>query len=164
MRMRAAVVTAMVVFAAGCAQPDPVVQGILASETVAGDLRVRAPWGLPPFTNAPLPGYLRIVNTGGTADTLLGASSEVASHAMLHGTEGGGGAMTMLSDVVIPAGDSVVMAPGGLHLMFEGLQRRIVAGDTVMVLLRFARAGEVTVPLPVVGYEMLEALRSTLPE
>jgi copper(I)-binding protein len=77
---------------------------------------------------------------------------------MLHGTEGGGGAMTMLSQVVIPSGDSVVMAPGGLHLMFEGLQRRIVAGDTVAIVLRFARAGEVSVLLPVVSYELLEAL------
>lgn len=142
-----------------CRAPDPIVQGIQASEIAAGELRVRAAWGLPPFTNAPLPGYLRIVNTGSTADTLLGASSAVATHAMLHGTEGGGGAMTMLSEVVIPAGDSVVMAPGGLHLMFEGVQRRIVAGDTVAVVLRFARAGEVTVPLPVVSYELLEALK-----
>jgi len=143
---------------AACRPADPVVQGIQSSETVAGDLRVRAAWGLPPFTNAPLPGYLRIVNTGTAPDTLLGASSEVASHAMLHGTEGGGGAMTMVTEVVIPAGDSVVMAPGGLHLMFEGLQRRIVAGDTVAVVLKFARAGEVPVLLPVVGYELLEAL------
>ncbi len=141
-----------------CSTPDPIVQGIQSSEVSAGALRVRAAWGLPPFTNAPLPGYLRIVNTGTTPDTLLGARSDVANHAMLHGTEGGGGAMTMLSEVVIPAGDSVVMAPGGLHLMFEGVQRRIVAGDTVAVVLRFARAGEVTVPLPVVGYELLEAL------
>jgi copper(I)-binding protein len=115
---------------------------------------------LQPFTNAPLPGYLRIVNTGSAADTLFGARSEVAGHAMLHGTEGGGGAMTMVSQVVIPPGDSVVMAPGGLHLMFEGLQRRIVAGDTVEVVLRFARAGEVTVALPVVGYDKLELLRA----
>ena len=142
-----------------CSAPDPVVQGIQSSEVAVGELRVRAAWGLPPFTNAPLPGYLRIVNTGGTADTLLGASSTVATHAMVHGTEGGGGAMTMLSEVVIPAGDSVVMAPGGLHLMFEGVQRRIVAGDTVAIVLRFARAGEVSVPLPVVGYDKLEALQ-----
>jgi copper(I)-binding protein len=141
-----------------CNTPDPIVRGIQSSEVSAGPLRVRAAWGLPPFTNAPLPGYLRIINTGTTPDTLLGARSDVASHAMLHGTEGGGGAMTMLSQVVIPSGDSVVMAPGGLHLMFEGLQRRIVAGDTVAIVLRFARAGEVSVLLPVVSYELLEAL------
>lgn len=141
-----------------CSAPDPIVQGIQSSEITAGELRVRAAWGLPPFTNAPLPGYLRIVNTGTTPDTLLGSRSDVASHTMLHGTAGGGGAMTMVSLVVIPPEDSVVMAPGGLHLMFEGLQRRIVAGDTVAIVLRFARAGEVSVPLPVVGYELLEAL------
>jgi copper(I)-binding protein len=152
-------VTTLLLLVLACSGPDPVVQGIESSEVAVGELRVRAAWGLPPFTNAPLPGYLRIVNTGSTADTLLGASSAVATHAMLHGTEGGGGAMTMLSEVVIPASDSVVMAPGGLHLMFEGVQRRIVAGDTVAVVLRFARAGEVTVPLPVVGYELLEALK-----
>lgn len=142
-----------------CSAPDPVVHGITSSETAAGPLRIRAAWALQPFTNAPLPGYLRIVNTGTAPDTLLGASSEAASHAMLHGTDAAGGAMTMLSQVVIPPGDSVVMVPGGLHLMFERLQRRIVAGDTVAMLLRFARAGEVSVLLPVVGYDKLEALR-----
>jgi len=155
--------SALLLLLFACSPADPVVQGIQSSEITAGALRVRAAWGLQPFTNAPLPGYLRIVNTGTTPDTLLGARSDVASHTMLHGTEGGGGAMTMLSQVAIPPNDSVVMAPGGLHLMFEGLQGRIVAGDTVTIVLRFARAGEVPVPLPVVGYELLEQMQRERP-
>ncbi len=162
MRRIAAVLPALLLcLLLGCSRPDPVVEGILASETPVGALRLRAAWGLEPFTNAPLPGYLRIVNTGTSVDTLLGASSDVARHAMMHGAEGSTGGMAMVTWVVIPPGDSVVMAPGGLHLMFEGLQRRVVAGDTVTLVLRFARAGEVTVPLPVVGYDKLAMLRAT---
>lgn len=156
--MRRYLLTVLLLVLPACRPTDPVVDGILVSETVAGPLRVRSAWGLQPFTNAPLPGYLRIVNTGTMVDTLVEARSDVATHAMMHGTAGGGGAMTMLSEVVIAPGDSVVMAPGGLHLMFEGLRRRILAGDTVTVVLRFARAGEVSVPLPVVGYDLLDRL------
>ncbi|MDZ4258499.1 MAG: copper chaperone PCu(A)C [Gemmatimonadales bacterium] len=67
--------------------------------------------------------------------------------------------MAMLSELVIPAGDSLLMAPGGMHLMLEQLRRRVVAGDTVAVVLKFANAGEVELALPVVGYEMLERLK-----
>lgn len=157
--MNRAVLGALAVLAlAGCQDRDPVVDAIRASETVAGALRLRAAWGLPPFTDAPLPGYLRIVNTGPTPDTLLGAQSDIATGAMLHGMAQGRDAMTMLAGIPVPPGDSVVMAPGGLHLMFEGLRRRVAAGDTVIVVLRFARAGEVSVALPVVPYDKLERL------
>lgn len=149
-----------------CSKPDPVVAAIFDSETSVGPIRLRAAWGLQPFTNAPLPGYLRIVNLGATADTLLGVRSEAAGTVRLHGSgdgpsagSGQGGGMTMLSELVIPAGDSLLMAPGGMHLMLEQLRRRVVAGDTVAVVLKFANAGEVKLALPVVGYEMLERLK-----
>jgi copper(I)-binding protein len=149
-----------------CSAPDPVVEGIRGSETVAGPIRLRSAWGLQPFTNAPLPGYLRIVNLGAAADTLLGVRSEAAGMVRLHGSADGpssgsgqGGGMTMLSELVIPAGDSLLMAPGGMHLMLEQLRRRVVAGDTVAVVLKFANAGEVELLLPVVGYELLERLK-----
>lgn len=147
--------------ALACAAPDPVVAGIRRSETVAGTLHLRSAWGLQPFTNAPLPGYLRIVNLGTSADTLLAVQSEVAETARLHGTVSGseGRGMQMLDGIVVPPGDSVVMAPGGLHLMLEGLRQTIRAGDTVTVVFTFAGAGEVSLAMPVVRYELLERLR-----
>lgn len=149
------------VLSAACRAPDPVVAGILASETAAGALRVRAAWAPRPFTNAPLPGYLRIVNLGTTADTLLGVESDVAEHAMLHGAApGGGGGMTAHARLVIAPGDSLVLRPGGLHLMLERLRRPVRAGDTVVVALRFAAAGTVALRVPVVEHDLVEALRA----
>lgn len=158
-RIAAALPALALLLLLACTAPDPVVEGIRGNETVAGSIHLRAAWGLQPFTNAPLPGYLRIVNLGTTADTLLDVRSDVAGGVRLHGSEGGGGGMTMLTHVVIAPADSVVMAPGGMHLMLEQLRQRVVAGDTVAVVLRFAQAGEVTLRLPVVGYEKLELLK-----
>ena len=45
----------------------------------------------------------------------------------------------------IPRAGSVELAPVGYHIMFIGLKRRLVAGGTVPVTLRFERAGTVKV-------------------
>ncbi len=49
----------------------------------------------------------------------------------------------------IPAGATVVLEPGGLHLMFMDLHRPLVEGDTVTITLTFERAGTIDVPLVV---------------
>ena len=45
----------------------------------------------------------------------------------------------------LPPHSTVVLAPGGLHVMTEGLDRAPVAGDTLEVTARFARSGELHV-------------------
>jgi copper(I)-binding protein len=49
----------------------------------------------------------------------------------------------------IPAGETVVLAPGGFHIMFIGLKQAFVEGETVAVTLTFEKAGSVDVLLPV---------------
>jgi copper(I)-binding protein len=49
----------------------------------------------------------------------------------------------------IPAGETVVLAPGGFHIMFMGLKQAFVEGKTVAVTLTFEKAGSVEVLLPV---------------
>jgi len=44
--------------------------------------------------------------------------------------------------VEIPAGQRVSLAPKSTHVMLMGLQRPLVAGQTFVVTLRFAKAGE----------------------
>ncbi|MNY82483.1 hypothetical protein D3C86_2246100 [compost metagenome] len=43
----------------------------------------------------------------------------------------------------------MVLAPGGVHIMFMGLKQAFVEGETVAVTLTFEKAGSVEVLLPV---------------
>ncbi|MCS6761607.1 MAG: copper chaperone PCu(A)C [Candidatus Devosia symbiotica] len=113
-----------------------------------------------PFTRATLPnapvgnGFLTIENTGNQADRLVSVSSPAAEITQVHEMTMQGDVMNMrqLADgLEIPAGETVMLAPGGLHLMFIGLKQAFVEGETVPVTLVFERAGTVDLQLPVMG-------------
>jgi copper(I)-binding protein len=52
----------------------------------------------------------------------------------------------------IPAGQTVTLRPGGLHLMFMGLTRPLVEGESFPVTLTFEKAGSVTLDMAVTGF------------
>lgn len=116
-----------------------------------GGLEISKGYSRATLPNAPVGGgYLTIVNTGAEDDTLLSASSPVAGSVSLHKTmmEGDTSKMTDSSEgVVIPAGGTVMLEPGGLHLMFNDLKQRLIEQETVPVTLRFARAGTIDIVL-----------------
>jgi hypothetical protein len=66
------------------------------------------------------------------------------------GVNTGMGVMAPLPALVVPAHSSVTFAPGGDHLMLEGLTQRLTIGQTVVIDLHFARAGLLPVPISVV--------------
>ena len=98
--------------------------------------------------------YGLVVNLSGEPDTLIGASSDVASVVELHEmVMGEGDVMQMrpLADgIEVPAGDFVALEPGGLHIMLIDLQQPLVAGESVDLVLTFALHGELALTLPVV--------------
>ncbi|WP_332688542.1 copper chaperone PCu(A)C [Devosia sp.] len=111
-----------------------------------------------PFTRATLPnapvggGFLTIENTGTQADRLISAASTVADKTQIHAMAMEGDVMKMgeLTDgLEIPAGETVVLAPGRLHIMFMGLNQAFVEGENITVTLTFEKAGSVEVLLPV---------------
>ena len=95
-------------------------------------------------------GFLKIDNKG-NADQLLGASSPAAGEVQLHEMAMDGNVMKMrqVKDIPVPAGGTVELKPGGYHLMFMNLKGPFVAGQTVPVKLKFAKAGEMELKLPV---------------
>ncbi|MDP1730205.1 MAG: copper uptake system-associated protein [Devosia sp.] len=110
------------------------------------------------FTRATLPsakvggGFLTIVNKGGEADRLIGAASPVAEKVQLHQMKMEGDVMKMAElehGIEIPAGETVVLAPGGLHIMFMGLKQAFEEGSAIPVTLTFEKAGTVEVQLQV---------------
>ena len=94
--------------------------------------------------------YLRVRNTGGSSDTLAEVTGGSFGHAMVMGTTGG--RMEAMSPIVISPGQVVSMAPGGVHVMLEGVTSNPVIGDTMRLVLHFSRAGEIPIAIPVVAY------------
>ena len=117
----------------------------------------------PIYTGAPdstaMAVYFVVKNTGDQADTLTGVESPSARHAMAHEEMHDGGMMMMMprSALAMPAHATVAFAPGGLHVMLEGLRSRFMPGDTLAVTLVFARAGRLPLRVPVVRYDQLPA-------
>lgn len=120
-----------------------------------GDLEISAA-----FARATLPGaktggaYVTVTNHGAAPETLVGASSPVAGHVGLHAMSMDGQVMKMRElpeGIAIPAGKTVAMAPDGLHMMLEQLHQPLVEGKAIAVTLDFARAGSITVDVPVLG-------------
>lgn len=96
-------------------------------------------------------GYLAIRNAG-AADELLGARIDGVRVTELHEmVDAGAGTKSMQhrQAITVPANGTVMLAPGGLHLMLIDLQRPLQAGERLGGTLRFRKAGEVKVEMEV---------------
>jgi copper(I)-binding protein len=114
---------------------------VKAGDLTLSNLNVRASLGANPNTAA----YLTITNAGAKPDRLLGASCACAAKVTMHKTMNHGGAAMMMASgpVAIPAKGSAVFAPGGAHLMLEGVKGKLADGAMQQITLRFERAGAV---------------------
>ncbi len=95
--------------------------------------------------------YLELQNTGGAADTLLSAASDAAQAVELHESKMEGDMMSMqpVEKIEVPAGGTVALKPGGLHIMFIGLEKEWKAGDKINVTLNFEKSGAKTIEVEV---------------
>ncbi|MBO0737235.1 MAG: copper chaperone PCu(A)C [Alphaproteobacteria bacterium] len=114
-----------------------------------GQLEIKAPWAratLGQALNSTV--YFTIVSS--TTDRLTAISSPVAKKAELH-TISIGGVISMrpLAAMDIPAGQTITLTPGGIHIMLQGLTRPFREGETFPLMLWFEHAGprQVTVPV-----------------
>lgn len=93
-------------------------------------------------------GAAYVTLTGGAEpDRLVGASSPRASMVQIHVIveSNGVAGMREVDGVDVPAGRTVVLAPGGTHLMLMGLDGPLVAGQSLPLTLEFERAGRIDV-------------------
>ena len=102
--------------------------------------------------------YAMFVNRGAAADTLIGVESPLARTAGVHATVTQSGMATMrpAPATPVPPGTVESMAPGGTHVMLEGLTRLPLAGDSIPVTFVFKRSGRVATHARVVRYEEVE--------
>lgn len=90
--------------------------------------------------------YFDITNNSDTDDVLLSADAEGFEDVQLHDTIVEDGSASMVEQeegIAIPAGDTVTLEPGGLHVMLIGSENELAAGDELTINLVFENAGEV---------------------
>jgi len=95
-------------------------------------------------------GYLKITNKGEEMDRLVEVHSDQAARIEIH-------EMLIENDVMrmrplpdgleIPAGETIILEPGGYHLMIFDPKQPLVAGTSLQAELHFAKAGVVEVSL-----------------
>jgi copper(I)-binding protein len=97
-------------------------------------------------------GYLTITNHGAADDRLVGVTSDRAVSAEVHLMSVDGGVMTMRAvsgGLVVPAGKTVELKPGGYHIMFMDVAQPFRAGETIKATLTFEKAGAMEVDFSV---------------
>ncbi len=94
-------------------------------------------------------GYMTLENSGDTDDKLMEVRVATIPRVELHlsETDANGVARMMKQDgIALPAGETVVLQPGGFHVMFMGLNGDpFELGEEIPATLVFEQAGEVEV-------------------
>jgi copper(I)-binding protein len=112
-----------------------------------GGITVDDAWGRPSPMEATNAAFYMNITGGDGDDTLISASSESCAVTELHETTMTDGVMSMQErpdGIAIPSGETVVLEPGGLHVMCLDAATFEV-GESVDIDLVFAEAGTVAV-------------------
>jgi copper(I)-binding protein len=136
------------------------INGVVTKSSLQmSDYALRAALG----NNTTTAAYVTITNNGNQTDRLISASCDCASSAGLHTMEMKGDVMEMgeaKDGFAIAPGQSIVFAPGGNHIMLQGVWAHPKEGDTVKMTLNFEKAGAITLNLPVSNAPLAKASES----
>lgn len=135
----------------------------IAHEYRAADLVINHTVARATPANAPVSGgYMTITNNGTEADRLVSAKVNFAGVVQIHEMSMQGDVMKMRQlehGLEIPAGEKVMLQPGGFHIMFMKLEKQLKEGEKYEATLVFEKAGSVDVMLNV---ESLMAIKESL--
>ena len=97
--------------------------------------------------------FLTIENTGPVADRLIRVEApEQAARAEIHQTSMQDGTMKMrplANGLPLHVGETVTLKPGGNHIMFFGLKKPLIEGDTFPMKLLFEKSKPATTTVTV---------------
>jgi copper(I)-binding protein len=126
--------------------------------TTPGDIVILDPWiraaAADESTGTNSAAFMTLQNQSDTDERLVSAavSDTIASIVEIHETtvdENDVMQMRPVDGVSVPAGESVELRPGGLHIMLMGLQRNLDEGETVLLTLTFESGLEKTIDVQV---------------
>jgi periplasmic copper chaperone A len=137
-----------------CGSPQAPPQAVTPIATVGSiaisEPRVRLPVAGRDQTAA----YLTLTNTGTQADRLVGVSSPAANKLELHAhlkTADGLTAMREITSIDVPAGATIPLSPGGLHIMVKGIKAPMIMGQTMLLEVAFASGKKAIFAAPIVS-------------
>jgi copper(I)-binding protein len=95
--------------------------------------------------------FMEITNASPETHALVGAESSVSTVAELHTHTMENGMMKMrrVDRIDLPAGNTVRLEPGGLHVMLIGLDRQLTPGEELDLTLIFEDHSQTRLTLPV---------------
>jgi len=130
-------------FALGLAAAAPAT----AAEVTAGSLTIADPWARASAGMARAGAAFMTISNSGAHDRLVSATANVSDVVELHTHIKDGDVMRMrkVEAIDVPAGETTMLQPGGLHVMFIGLHAPLQEGETFPVTLTFEQAGDVDV-------------------
>ena len=115
------------------------------------DVAVRDPYARAVPPGQPNSAVFMSLENGSTADrALVAAESPVAKTVELHTNVNEGGVMKMrrIDKIEVPAGQTVALKPGGLHVMLIGLKEALEPGAMVHLTLTFDNGSQSHVMAP----------------
>ena len=97
--------------------------------------------------------YFTLRNTSEAMIDLIGVRADIASIETLHRTTGAGetARMSALPELRVKPGASVMLEPGGLHVMLIDLERPLVEGNTLPLRLTFYDGDDLTIEVPILA-------------
>lgn len=119
-----------------------------AHEFTAKGVTVAHPWARATPGGVKIGGaFLEMKAAKGHSDRLVSASSPVAGSVEIHNhiMDGGIARMRRVDGIKLPAGTSVVLSPGGYHVMLMDLKQPLKEGDLLKLTLVFEKAGPIEV-------------------
>jgi len=126
---------------------------VQAADYDVGPIHIAQPWArATPKGAAAGAAYMTITNTGKTPDKVNCVSSDASAECQIHTMTMDNGVMKMRpveGGLEIKPGETVTLAPGGLHMMLVNLKRPLEPGKSVMATLKFDNAGSVDVTYPI---------------
>jgi Uncharacterized protein conserved in bacteria len=129
---------------------------LLALPTIAQDYKLGSLEITTPWTRATPPsartggGFMTITNKGTVADKLVSARSAASDKVEIHEVQMDGSVMRMrelTKGLEIAPGATVMLKPGGYHIMFMELKAPIAKDAKVPLTLVFEKAGSVDIQL-----------------
>ncbi len=102
--------------------------------------------------------YMTIFNPGEIQERLIGAATDAAEMVEIHEVTMQGDVMAMrpVEGVDIPAGETAILAPGGLHIMLLGVREPLLTGEAIMLNLYFESGEEISLAAPIYDLLMME--------
>ncbi len=113
---------------------------------VLAQVEIERPWARATAPGAKIAaGYMVIHNKSAAPDRLVGGATPAAARVETHVQINDGEIMRMreVKGYDVTAKASFELKPGGAHLMFVDISQPFKEGDTLPVILKFEKAGEV---------------------